>query len=131
MQEQEKEQTIISYFSSSTKAQSAADALSKSGMNDNHIKRSSRYGVTFDTERNDATANLAETLTGLTLFSMNTSNETNSAERVLMGADPSVSGLSSRGYGMAGGHAFSLIAFVPESRVEEAVALIKKNGGEV
>lgn len=128
---QEKEQTIISYFPSSSKAQSAADALSASGMSDNHIKRASRYGVTFDTERNDATANLAETLTGLTMFSMNTSNETNSAERVLMGADPSVSGLSSRGYGMAGGHAFSLIAFVPESRVEEAVAIIKQNGGEV
>ncbi|HWR44597.1 hypothetical protein [Sporomusa sp.] len=128
---QEKEQTIISYFPSSTKAQAAVDALAASGLHDNHIKRVSRFGVTFDTQRNDATANLAETLTGLTLFSMNTSNQSNESERVLMAADPSVSGMSSRGYGMAGGHAFSLIAFVPESRVEESVNIIKQNGGEV
>lgn len=127
---QEKEQTIISYFPSSTKAQVAADVLAANGMSDNHIKRSSRFGVTFDTERNDAISS-AETLTGLTLFSMKTSNESNAAERVLQGADPSVSGLSSRGYGMAGGHAFSLTAFVPESRVEEAVTIIKQNGGQV
>lgn len=127
---QKKEQTIISYFPSSTKAQAAVDALTAAGINDTHIKRASRFGVTFDTERNDALSS-GETLTGLTLFSMSTSNESNATERVLQGADPSVSGMSSRGYGTAGGHAFSLITFVPESRVEEAVTIIKQNGGDV
>ncbi|WP_371370699.1 hypothetical protein [Sporomusa aerivorans] len=128
---QEKEQTVISYFPSSTKAQAAAKALAATGLNDTYIKRASRHGVSYDTEQNDATANLAGTQTGLTLFSMNTSNETNNSERVLLGADPAVSGVSSRGYGVAGGHAFSLTAFVPESRVEEAVKIIKENDGEV
>lgn len=107
------------------------DMLAANGLTDSHIKRTSRYGVTFDTERNNATANLAETQTGLTVFSMNTPNEENAAERVLMAADPSVSGLSSRGNGMAGGHAFSVVVFVPQSRVEEAIKIIKQNDGEV
>ncbi len=127
---QEKEQTIISYFPSSTKAQAAAETLAAAGLTDTYIKRTSWYGVSYDPNRNDATANLAGTLTGLTVFSMDTSRETNAAERVLMGADPAVSGMSSRGYGLAGSHAFSLTAFVPASRVAEAVNIIKQNGGE-
>ncbi|MPN53174.1 hypothetical protein SDC9_200838 [bioreactor metagenome] len=47
-----------------------------------------------------------------------------------MGSDPSVSGYSTRGYGLAGGHAFTMVAFVPEEKVEEVAELIKENGGE-
>ncbi|BBB92836.1 MAG TPA: hypothetical protein PKA28_02600 [Methylomusa anaerophila] len=127
---QEKEQAVISYFPSSTKAQAAVDLLAAAGFTDTNLKRTSRYGVAYDPERNDA-LNRAETLTGLTLFSMNTSHEDNASSRILMGSDPSVSGFSLRGYGMAGGYAFSVITFVPESKVEEAVNIIKQAGGEV
>jgi hypothetical protein len=122
--------TIIASFPSSTKAKTAAKALSEAGISDVHIKRNSRFGVTHDAKMNNP-INQAETLTGLTLFSSNTSNDENSAARVLMAADPSVSGFSARGYGLAGGHAFTLVAFAPEERVDEAVGIIKQQGGDV
>lgn len=125
-----KERTIISYFPSSTKAEAAIKALSSVGMTDATIKRTSRFGVTNNTERNDPVSN-ARTLTGLTLFSNNTSNENNASARVLMGSDPSVGGLSAEDHGMLEGHAFSVIAFVPEERTEEAVSILKQNDGMV
>lgn len=125
-----KEQTIIAYFPSSTKAAAAAKALSSVGLTDVHIKRTSRFGVNYNATQ-DNPVSRAETLTGLTIFSANTSKETNSSARILMAADPSVSGFSTSGNDLAGGHAFSIVAFAPENRVEEAVSILKQNGGEV
>jgi hypothetical protein len=125
------ERTIIASFPSSTKAETTVHSLSSLGIKDVHIRRNSRFGVSQDAHRNDPISHQAETLTGLTLFSTNSLNDDNSATRVLMGADPSVSGYSSRGYGLAGGQAFTLVAFVPEARVEEAIKVIKQNGGDV
>lgn len=123
--------TIIASFPSSTKAESAAKALADSGLKEVEVKRTSRFGVTHDTHFNNPVAGQAETLTGLTLFSTNTQSDENSAARVLMAADPSVSGYSARGYGMAGGQAFTLVAIAPEEKVEEAVSIIKEQGGDV
>jgi rhodanese-related sulfurtransferase len=125
-----KEQTIIAYFPSSTKAEKAATALAGAGFGDVHVKRVSRFGVTHDPHINDPVSN-AESLTGLTLFSTDVLSDEKSDSRVLMAADPSVSGLSARGYGMAGGRAFTLVAFVAADRVEEAVNIIRQNGGDV
>lgn len=108
-----KEKTIIAYFPSSTKAESAVQALSAINVTDVHIKRASRFGVTFNPNI-DSPISTAETLTGLTLFSQNTSNDENNSARILMGSDPSVSGFSRSGNDLAGGHAFSIIAFAPE-----------------
>lgn len=126
------ERTIIAHFPSSTKAEAVVNSLYSKGIKDVHVKRNSRFGVSLDATMNDSLAlNYAETLTGLTLFSADTPNDENNAARLLMGSDPSVSGYSSRGYGMAGGHAFTLVAFVPDEKVEEVEALIKQQGGEV
>lgn len=122
--------TIIASFPSSTKADAAAQALTTAGLSDVHIRRNSRFGVSQDPHIS-APISRAETLTGLTLFSTNTPNEENSAARVLMATDPSVSGYSARGYGLAGGKAFTLVVFAPESRVDEAVGIIKQQGGDV
>jgi hypothetical protein len=125
-----KERTIISHFSSSTKAQAAIDALASVSLTDATLKRASRFGVTNDFEINDPISN-AQTLTGLTLFSGDTSNGTDASARILMGADPSVSGMSAEGHGMMSGHAFTVVAFVPEERTEEAVSILKQNDGMV
>ena len=124
-----KEKTIIAYFPSSTKAESALQALSAIGVTDVHIKRTSRYRVTFNPNI-DSPLSTAQTLTGLTLFSQNTSNDENNSARVLMGADPSVSGFSRSGNDLAGGHAFSIIAFAPKDKVDQVVAILKENDGE-
>lgn len=124
-----KEKTIIAYFPSSTKAESAVQALAAVNVQDVHIKRTGRFGVTYDHTIDDPISR-AETLSGLTVFSQNTSNEENNSARVLMGADPSVSGFSRSGNDLAGGHAFMIVAFAPEDKVEQVVALLKENGGE-
>lgn len=125
------ERTIIASFPSSSKARTAADALAAAGLTDVHIRRNSRYGVSQDAHINDPISHQAESLASLVLYSTNSPNDENQATKVLMGADPSVSGLSARGYGLAGGAAFTLVAFAPEARVDEAVGIIKENGGDV
>lgn len=123
-----KERTIIAHFPSSTKAEAARQSLSEVDLPDVHIRRNSRFGVTQNTSMNGN----AETLTGLTLFSANVHNDgLTASSRVLMGADPSVSGSSIGGDGLAGGHAFTVVAYVPEDRVTEAVNILKQHDGEV
>lgn len=126
-----REQTIVAFFPSRTKAEGAVQALSAAGLYDAHIKLTSRFGISRDNTRNNAAQLQAETLTGLTLFSANTPASENQAERVLMGADPSVSGMSARGYGLPGGHTYTVVVFAPAERVEEAVSILKQNNGEV
>lgn len=99
-------------------------------MSDATLKRTSRYGVSNDIERNDPISN-ARSLSGLTLFSSGALEDADASTRILMGADPSVSGLSAEGHGMMSNHPFSVIAFVPEERTEEAVSILKQNGGMV
>lgn len=124
-----KEQTIISYFSSEKKAQEALQALTNSGLSDGHIRSVSRFGRTNDQTQDDPVSR-AETLTGLTLYSMNTSKDVDASTRVLLGADPSVSGYSTSGNELSGGPLYSLVLFAPPERVEEAVGIIKQNGGD-
>lgn len=126
-----KERTIIAHFPSSSKAESAKQALASAGMSDVHIRRNSRFGVSNDNVQNNAISNLAETVTGLTVYSADTANDDNRASRVLMASDPSVSGFSARGTGLAGGHAFTVVAFVPPEREDEAVGMLKQYDGEV
>ena len=127
----DKERTIIAHFPSSTKAEAAGKALRAAGFSDITIKRNTRYGISYDTHYNNPVSNLAETLTGLTIYSTDMPNDENRAARVLMGSDPSVSGYSVHGYGLAGGKAFTLVTFATEDQIERAVAIIKENGGEV
>lgn len=124
------ERTLIASFPSSTKARKAADALTAAGLGDVHVRRNSRYGVSQDAKINDPVSQ-AKSNTSLVLYSTNSPSDENQATKVLLGADPSVSGMSARGYGQAGGAAFTLVAFVPDPRVDEAVGLIKDNGGDV
>jgi hypothetical protein len=124
------ERAIFAYFPSSTMAQDAINALTQAGFSDASMRRVSHFGVVRDASYDNALTS-AETLTGLTLFSSNTDKDQNQSARILMGADPSVSGFSDRGYGLAGKKAFAVVAFAPEERVDEAVQLIKSQGGEV
>lgn len=125
------ERAIFAYFSSSTKAEKAIEALDKAGFPQASLKRVSRFGVVRDASYDNALNGQAETLTGLSLFSANTDKDMNQSERILMAADPSVSGMSALGYGLAGDKAFAVIAFAPEEEVDKAVQIIKDQGGDV
>ena len=125
------ERSIFAYFSSSTKAEKAIAALKQAGFPEASLRRVSRFGVMHDASYDHALTGQAETLTGLSLFSANTDKDTRQSERILLAADPSVSGMSARGYGLAGDKPFAVITFAPEARVKEAVQILEAHGAEV
>jgi delta-aminolevulinic acid dehydratase/porphobilinogen synthase len=122
------EQMIMSYFFSEEQLQAAVKALADVGLKDAHTRKVSRFGISNDRTQDNALTR-AETLSGLVLYSANTSKEENEAERVLLAADPTVSGFSTSGNPMPG-PVYSLTVFALPQRVEEAVAIIKQNGGD-
>lgn len=125
-----KEHTIIAHFPSSTKAHAAAEALAAAGISDVHIKQNSLFGVVNDDGRDNILSGQADSLTGLTLYSVG-GRITDSATRILTGSDPSVSGYSAEGYGLAGGRAFTMVVFTDSGKVDTAVDIIRRYNGEV
>ncbi len=123
------ERSILSYFPTSSKAQEAVTALKEAGISEVQLDRVSRYGATNDAHINNPINN-AETLTGITLFSEDKA-ELDADKRVLLGADPSVSGYGYEDYGVAGGRAFLVTAVTNEELLDRAVQIIKQYGGEV
>lgn len=124
MQLSQDEQSILAYFPSSDKAKEAAEALKSMGIEEVQIDRISRYGVSNDREINNPISGQADTLTGLTLFSADTDQFADNDARILMGADPSVSGMAANNYGIGGGKSFLLTVVTSTDRVDEAVQLL-------
>lgn len=124
------ERSILSYFPTSNKAQEAAEELKQAGFQNIQIDRVSRYGVESDAHFNNPINN-ASSLTGLTIYSDGTGENLGDSGRVLLAADPSASGYGDINYGVSGGRAFLLALVTSDDRVEEAVGIIKKNGGMV
>ncbi len=123
------ERSILSYFPSSDQAQKAAEALKSEGVGEVEIDRISRYGVKIDEHYNNPINN-ADTITGPTLYS--SYNRDQSADtRVLLGADPSVSGYGAADYGTAGGRAFMVTVVTNEEHLDQANDIIKQYGGKV
>jgi len=125
------ERSILATFPSSTKARAARDDLAEAGVEEVQIDRLSRYGVDYNAQMNNPLAGQADTLTGLVLHSADTDQRYGGDARVLLAADPSVSGYSRLGYGMAGGMGFLLTAVTDETKLDQAVDIIKQHGGTV
>lgn len=126
------ERSIMAYFPSSTKAEAAMADLKSAGIGEMSLDRVSRYGVDNNREINNPIAGQAETITGLTLFSADTDHFNNNDARVLMAADPSVSGYTrTEGYGLGGGKSFLVAIVTSEEKVDEAVGILKQHGAEV
>lgn len=125
------ERSILGYFPSTTKAQKAMDEIKAIDIEDVTLDRVSRYGVDTNSEINNPIAGQAETGTGLTSFSADTDHFSDNDARILMGADPSNSGMASRGYGIAGGKAFLLTVVTNEEKVDKVVEIMKSNDGYV
>lgn len=126
-----REQTVIAHFPSSTNAIAAQKALASVGVDDVYIRRNSLFGVAYDNEGDDILSGQGRSLASLALYSAAGNGASDSATRILTGSDPSVSGYGAEGYGMAGGRAFTLVAFAAPDKVDAAVAIIKHHGGEV
>jgi hypothetical protein len=123
------ERSILSYFATSDDAREAVEALKSAGITEVQLDRISRFGANNDANFNNP-VNRANTVTGPTLFSKDNFSE-DPAKRVLMGADPAASGYGCDDYGVAGGNAFMVVVVTSEDKLNQAVELIKQNGGVV
>ena len=123
------QRSILASFPSTEAAQKAVGALREAGYDEIQIDRISRCGTGFNAEYNNP-ANNAVSQAGITLFSSGISDMDNS-DRILLGADPSVSGYGDRNYGVAGGRAFLLTLVTSSDLVDQAAEIIKQHGGTV
>ncbi len=125
------ERSILAFFPSSTKAQKAVDELQNSGLvpdsSSIQLDRISRYGITNDSDYNNPINN-SITLSGPTLFS-NREGIDDGANPLLAASD------SASGYGnpdgTSGGQAFQVTLLTSPDKAEQAVQIIKANGGKV
>lgn len=125
------ERAILAYFPSSDKAETAAEELKNAGYDTVQVDRISRYGIHHDPEINYPVAGRAVSGTGLVVHGEGTDDLTQGDMRVLIAADPSVSGMAAMGYGTAGGRAFLVTVVTHEEKVQQAVEILRKHGGEV
>lgn len=125
------ERSILAYFPSSDTASAAKAELLEAGYQIVQVDRVSRFGVNTDRQLNNPVAGQADTGTGLTLFSADTDQYANNDARVLMGADPSNSGMAAHDYGVAGGHAFMVTVVTQNDHVDQAVKILESHDGLV
>ncbi|WP_018084264.1 hypothetical protein [Desulfurispora thermophila] len=124
------QRAILAYFATSDDARRAAGELAAAGYSVTDIDRISRFGTNIDQEYNNP-INRAITSTGPVLYNDSTGNNLTDSERVLLAADPSVSGFANKDYGIAGGSSFLLTLVTEESKVRQAEEIINKHGGHI
>ncbi|MEW6274365.1 MAG: hypothetical protein AB1556_04535 [Bacillota bacterium] len=122
------ERSVLAYFPSAGSAQKAVAELKNAGFETVSQDRISRFGVENDAEINYAVGGRATNLTGLTLYSSGTDV---GDERVLLAADPSVSGYGDTNYGVAGGRSFLVTVVAGDQNIDRAVEILKRHGGLV
>ncbi len=124
------EHSVFSYFESRGKAKGAAQELMAAGFETVHIDRVSKFGVELDSEINNPVAGGAKTITGLTLYSADTSSTTDTDRRVLLSTDPAASGMADT-YDEVDMGPFLLLAVVPKEDIQKVVNIIEQHGGKV
>ena len=120
------EQSVFGYFPSSTKAQKALQEIKNLGFEIAQMDRVGMYGNTTNPLDGGALSQA-----GLSLGSSSALPDSTASERVLLAAQPSVSGMAARDYGVAGGETFLLTVVADGVRTPEVMRIIKENGGSV
>jgi len=130
MKMQPNERAILAYFPSSNAAQETAQALQQMGIEETQIDRFSRYDANPNAEINNAITG-DPNLTDLTAFGGDADTFYSNDRRVLIAADPSVSGIGNTDYGVAGGRSFLLTVVTDEQKADQARQVIKQKGGKI
>ncbi|KYH32509.1 hypothetical protein MOMUL_11100 [Moorella mulderi DSM 14980] len=131
MQLEKDERSLLAYFSSSTRTQEAINALKAAGITEVQFDRVGRFGTRYNDQYNNPLANQANTITGLTLYSADINPLVKTDTRALLAADPSVSGVGLKDYGVAGNEGFLVTVVTTPSRVKEAREIIEAHGGRL
>ncbi len=121
------ERSILATFASSNEAKQAMQALQRAGFGTVQMDTVSKYPSEPDAHYNNPLTGQAANLSALTL---NGAGGGSGDAGPLMAADPAASGLA-QGGDLAGYDSFLLTLVTDESRVREAVSLLKDNGAEV
>ncbi|MDD3899303.1 MAG: hypothetical protein PHE82_10225 [Syntrophomonadaceae bacterium] len=126
------EHSILGFFPSSTMAEKAMQALKDADLvpsaDSVQLDRVSRFGVVNDSQYNNPINN-AVTLHGPTLYS--NSAGIDDGLNPLLAAYDTKAGRGINNADLAGGEAFMVTLVTANENVEEAVALMKANGGRV
>ncbi|MBC7344361.1 MAG: hypothetical protein H5U03_02850 [Clostridia bacterium] len=125
------EKSILAYFPSIGKANQAIEQLKNNGFSNCQLERVSRYGTEFDPSMDNPISTQATNQTSLSLYSSDSGPLAGDDSRVLLGADPSVSGTGLTDYGLAGQEAYLVTVVSSEKRIEQARAIIEKCGGKL
>lgn len=130
MKMQPGERSILAYFSSDNEARQAAEQIQQMGIEEIQIDRIARYPA-------DSNAGIDNALTGepnlsdLTAFGGDTDSFHSNDSRVMVAADPSVSGIGNTNYGVAGGRSFLLTVVTDEQKAQRVEEIIKQRGGMI
>ncbi|MFZ5596446.1 MAG: hypothetical protein ACOY31_05485 [Bacillota bacterium] len=124
------ERSVLAYFPSSNDAQKAASALNRAGFSQTRVDRVSRYDVSINNRINNPVNN-AVTQTGPTIYSDSTAGNLSDTGRILISADPSVSGYGDVNYGVAGGKSFLLTVVTSDEKISQAEEIIGRYGGKI
>ncbi|WP_258359474.1 hypothetical protein [Moorella sulfitireducens (nom. illeg.)] len=131
MKLKENERSLLASFSSSTKAREAINALKAAGITEARLDRVGRFGSRYNDRYNNPLAGQAGTVTGLSLYSADINPLVKTDTRALLAADPSVSGLGLKDYGIAGNEGFLVTVVTEASRVNEAREILETHGGRI
>jgi NAD/NADP transhydrogenase alpha subunit len=123
--------SLLASFSSSTRAQEAINALKAAGITEVQFDRVGRFGTRYNDQYNNPLANQANTITGLTLYSADINPLVKTDTRALLAADPSVSGVGLKDYGVAGNEGFLVTVVTKATRVKEAREILEAHGGRL
>lgn len=125
------ERSLLAYFPSSTRAQEAINALKEAGISEVQFDRVGRFGARYNDQYNNPLANQANTITGLSLYSADINPLVKTDTRALLAADPSVSGVGLKNYGVAGNEGFLVTIVTSPDRVDTAREIVETHGGQL
>ncbi len=123
------EHSILATFPTSNKARAAMRSLHEAGIRNIQLDRISRFREENNTHYNNPVAGQAVSLTGLTAQSAGAIGDQDTG--VLVSADPTASGVGMAYYGVAGGQGFMLTVVTNTQKLNQALKLIRENGGQV
>ncbi|MDN5361053.1 MAG: hypothetical protein PWP70_100 [Moorella sp. (in: firmicutes)] len=129
MRLEREERSLLAYFPSSTRAQEAINALKEAGISEVQFDRVGRFGARYNDQYNNPLANQANTITGLSLYSADINPLVKTDTRALLAADPSVSGVGLKNYGVAGNEGFLVTIVTSPDRVDTAREIVETHGG--
>jgi len=126
------EHSILGFFPSVAMANNAMESLKKAKLvpseDSIQVDQVSRFGIVNDSEYNNPINN-ALTLHGLTIYS--NSMGIGDGANPLLAANDTEAGRGINNDNLAGGESFMLTLVTSADNIEQAVALMKANGGRV